>query len=71
MHVGYGVKVEWGIGGEGIEMETINEVMGFHKSKYSHLLHATSILTNFLHKCQMDLTYKIIGDQIEDPTKYA
>jgi hypothetical protein len=31
MHVGYRVKVEWGMGGEGMEMETINETMGFHK----------------------------------------
>ncbi len=33
MHVGYRVKMEWGIRGEGMEteMETINEAMGFHK----------------------------------------
>jgi hypothetical protein len=30
MHVGYRVKAEWRIGGE-LEMETINEGMGFHK----------------------------------------
>jgi hypothetical protein len=38
----------------------------FTKSKYNHLFHVIVILTNFLHKCQMDFKYEIINNQIEN-----
>jgi hypothetical protein len=38
------------------------------KSKYNHLFHATMILTNFLHKFQMEFTYEIIDNQNQKPS---
>jgi hypothetical protein len=43
----------------------------FTKEKYNHLFLAIVILTNFLHKCHVNITYKVIGDQIEDPIDYS
>jgi hypothetical protein len=34
------------------------------KSKYTILFKAIIILTNFLHKHQMDFTFEIIGEQL-------
>ncbi len=34
------------------------------KPKYAHLFKDVALLTNFLHKRHMDLTYKVVGDQI-------
>jgi hypothetical protein len=43
----------------------------FRKEKYSCLFLVIAILTNFLHKCYLDFMYKVIGDQIENATKYS
>jgi hypothetical protein len=43
----------------------------FTKSKYSHLFCVVVILTNFLHKCQMDFPYEIINNQIENLAYYG
>jgi hypothetical protein len=54
-----------------LEMEKINEMFWFHKKKCNHLLQAeSSILINFLPKCCLKVTYKIIGNQIKGPTNY-
>ncbi len=65
MHAGYRVKVEWG------KRKQLMKRWDSTKSKYNHLFRVAFILTNFLHKCQMNLTYEIIGDQIENPTNYG
>ncbi len=39
--------------------------------KYNHLFEgAISILINFLHKCHINSTYEIIGNQVDDPVDY-
>lgn len=42
----------------------------FTKEKYSCLFLVVDILINFLRKCYLDFAYKVIGDQIENATKY-
>ncbi len=46
MHVGYKVRVEWGIEKE---MEMVHEKVEFHKAKCTFLFKVATILTNFLH----------------------
>jgi len=38
------------------------------KPKKINLFQASVILTNYLHCCQINLTYKVIRDQNLDPT---
>jgi hypothetical protein len=42
----------------------------FTKEKYNTLFQAVTIINNFLHKCHIDFTFKIINDQIEDPIDF-
>jgi hypothetical protein len=71
MHVGYRVKMEWGIGRLKWKWKKSIKHFNSTKSKYYHLFHVTIILTNFLHKHWMDFTYKVIGDQIENLANYG
>jgi hypothetical protein len=43
----------------------------FHKAQIHSFFHATTILTNYLHRCHMDFTYEVIGNQIQDPINYG
>jgi hypothetical protein len=70
IHVGYKVKVEWGIGRLKYKWRQLMKHFDFTKSKYNHLFCAILILTNFLHKCRMDFTYEIIDNQIENLAYY-
>lgn len=39
--------------------------------KYNHLFEgAISILINFLHKCHVNSTYEVIGNQVDDLIDY-
>jgi len=40
------------------------------KDKCSRLFYATTILTNFLRKCFLNFTYKIIGNSIKELIDY-
>jgi hypothetical protein len=71
MHVGYRVKVEWGIGGLKWKWRQLMKHFNSTKSKHYHLFHVGAILKHFLHKYQMDFTYESIGGQIEDPVDYG
>ncbi len=62
MHVGYRVKVEWGIRGLKWKWKQFMKHFNSTKSKYYHLFRVATIFTNFLHKHWMDFTYKIIGE---------
>jgi hypothetical protein len=46
------------------EMEMINENVLFHKAKVHRLfiVVVAAILINFLHKCQIDFTFEVIGE---------
>ncbi len=41
------------------------------KPKYAHLFQTITLLTNFLHRKHMDLTYKVVGDLITNPTTHG
>jgi hypothetical protein len=50
MHVGYRVRLEWGISGLKRKWRWLMKRFDSTKPKYIVLLRATTILTNFLHK---------------------
>jgi hypothetical protein len=52
---------DWGIK---IQMEAINEEIWFHKRWIHSFFSSIDILTNYLHRCRIDFTFEIIGDQI-------
>jgi hypothetical protein len=62
MHVGYRVHVEWGIGGLKRKWRRLMKSFDSTKPIYSHLFKYGALLTNFLHRRRMELTYKVIGD---------
>lgn len=68
MHLGYKVKVEWEI--RGLEWKWLMKQFDSTKDKCSRLFYATTILTNFLRKCFLNFTYKIIGNSIKELIDY-
>jgi hypothetical protein len=60
MHVGYKVRVEWGIDGLKKKWRWFTKRFDSTKPKYTLLFKATTILTKFMHKCQMDFTFEVI-----------
>jgi len=62
MHVGYRVRLEWGISGLKRKWRWLMKRFDSTKPKYIVLLKATTILTNFLHKRQMDFTFEVTGE---------
>ncbi len=67
MHVGYLVHVEWGIGGLKRKWKRLMKRFDSTKSRYSHLFKSGTLLINFLHRKNMDLTYEVIGDLLPSP----
>jgi hypothetical protein len=43
----------------------------FTKESYNHFFQIVAILINFLHICQLDFTFKVIGTRIEHLTDYG
>jgi hypothetical protein len=64
MHVGYKVQMEWGIGGLKRKWRRFMKRFDSTKPKYSYLFKSGTLLTNSLHRRNMDLTYKVIGDHL-------
>jgi len=71
MHVGYRVQVEWGISGLKRKWRRLMKTFNSTKPKYIILFKVAAILTNFLHICQMDFTFEIIGEQLPNPTNHG
>ncbi len=53
-----------------VEMEKNHEFF-CTKDNYSHLFEVVVILTNFLHKCHFNFTYKVMSDPIDDLIDYG
>jgi hypothetical protein len=70
MHASFKVQMEWGIGGLKIKWRCLMNRFDWTKPKYAHLFETTTLLTNFLHRKDMDLTYKV-GDLITNPTTHG
>jgi hypothetical protein len=68
MHASFKVQVEWGIGGLKKKWKCPMKKFDSTKPKHAQLFQATILLTNFLHIKHMDLTYKVVGDLIINPT---
>jgi hypothetical protein len=49
MHVGYNLKMEWGIGGLKHKWKQLMRKFDSTKPKYNTLFKATTLLINFLH----------------------
>jgi hypothetical protein len=63
--------VEWSIGELKRKWRHFMKRFDSTKPKYAHLFKDVALLTNFLHKRHMDLTYKVVGDQIINPITHA
>jgi hypothetical protein len=56
------------VGDLGVEMCKWGQLMKkieSTKGKYTHFCCETIVLSNYLHKCYMDFTYEVIGNQIQ------
>jgi hypothetical protein len=61
MHVGYPrVHVEWGIGRLKRKWRRLMKSFDSTKPRYSHLFKSRALLTNFLHRRKMELTYGLL-----------
>jgi hypothetical protein len=56
------MQVEWGIDGLKRKWRWLMKRFDSTKQKYIVLFRVVAILTNFLHRCQMDFTFEIIGE---------
>ncbi len=64
MHVGYKIRMEWGIGGLKHMWKVLMKKIDSIKGKYNHFFLVIIIIINFVHRNCMDFTYEVIGDQI-------
>jgi hypothetical protein len=70
-NVGFKVRVEWGIGGLKSKWERLIKIFDSTKQKYNHLFRATTLLTNFLHRCHQDFMIEIIGEHQANPVEHG
>jgi DDE superfamily endonuclease len=61
MHVGFRVRVEWGIGGLKRKWKRFIKRFDSTKPKFPHLFQAGCIMTNFLHRRRMEMNFEILG----------
>ncbi len=64
MHASFRVQVEWGISGLKRKWRSLMKRFDSTKPKYTQSFRVATLLTNFLHKRHMDLTYEVVGDLI-------
>jgi hypothetical protein len=64
MHVNYRVQVEWRIGGLKRKWGRLMKRFDVTKPRHSQLFKYGALLTNFLHRRRMDLTYEVISDHL-------
>jgi hypothetical protein len=62
MHASFRVQVEWGISGLKRKWRCLMKRFDSIKPKYAQSFRVATLLTNFLHKRHMDLTYEVVGD---------
>ncbi len=66
MHVKYRMRMVWGISGLKKKWRQSMKIFDSTKPKYTSLFKATQILTNFLHRYQMDFTFEVINKHIHN-----
>lgn len=65
MHVGYCVRVEWGIDGLKRKFQRLMKRFDATKPKYDHWFIAMALLMNFMHQRGMDFAHDVMDDQLE------
>jgi len=70
MHVGYKRWMEWRIKGLKWKLNWLMRHFDSTEKKYSHFFRVVGIFTNFLHRCHLEFTYEIIGNQVENMVNY-
>jgi len=66
IHVRYIMQMAWGIGELKRKWKLLMKRFDSTKPTYIVLFKTTTILRNFLHKCQVDFTFEVIGEQMFD-----
>jgi hypothetical protein len=69
MHVGYKVKVEWGIGG--FKRNWRKLMKSFNHTKPNHLFHNVDLLTNFLQRWKIEMTFQVIREQMKHQRNFG
>jgi hypothetical protein len=67
----YKVCMEWGIGALKWKWKRLMDHFDFTKENYNHFFQIVTIFINFLHTCQLDFTFKVIGTQTEHLIDYG
>ena len=62
-HAGKHVNLEWGIGGLKRKWHRLMILYDSTKSKYNTLFQSVALLTNFLHRRQLDYTTEVLENQ--------
>ncbi len=47
------------------------KIFDYTKPKSNHLLQTYVLLIKFMHKCQWDFTFEVIGEHKDKPTKHG
>jgi hypothetical protein len=55
VHAGKRIKVEWRIGGLKMRWRILNGTWTNRRQKFATTMRACAILTNFLHRCRMNM----------------
>jgi hypothetical protein len=63
MHVGYKVRMEWGIGGLKMKWRRLSKVFECTRVKFSILFCFATLLANFLHRRRLDYYVEILRDR--------
>ncbi len=71
IHVKYGVRMERGISGLKRKWRWLMKRFNSTKPKYTILFRVVGILTNFLHRCRMDFTFEVIGEQLPNHANHG
>jgi len=52
-------------------MEKADEIFDSTRQKYNHLFKATTLLTNFLHRCYHDFNREVISEHQDNLVEYG
>jgi hypothetical protein len=63
--------MEWGINGLKRKWRRLLKRFDSTKPKNIILFKVIALLTNFLHRRQMDFTFEVIGEQLPNPSNHG
>ncbi len=71
IHAKYRVRMEWGISGLKRKWRWLMKRFNSTKPKYTILFRVVAILTNVLHRCRMDFTFKVTCEQLPNHVNHG